>query len=154
MKSINHKVGICGCRQLSNSFTSVEFQAGLLLNQNGSEAGFFSQTSALTRRSFRNMRRDLGYYWLRLIIYIALGVSIGSVFRNVGTSWNAIRVSPRFKLWNPFFVKYFYPNNTLQVTMWGVPGALLRSHGGHSNMHINLLMYITACNLVSETIYR
>lgn len=70
---------------------SLSKTAGLLLDQSGSQAGFFSQTSALTRRSFRNMRRDLGYYWLRLIIYIALGVSIGSVFRNVGTSWNAIR---------------------------------------------------------------
>lgn len=39
------------------------------------------------------MYRDLGYYWLRLIIYIALGVSIGTVFQNVGTSWNSIRVS-------------------------------------------------------------
>lgn len=64
---------------------------GKLLDQNGSQAKFITQTSALTRRSFRNMRRDLGYYWLRFIIYIALGVSIGSVFRNVGTSWNSIR---------------------------------------------------------------
>lgn len=67
-------------------------QGGKLLDQNGSQAKFITQTSALTRRSFRNMRRDLGYYWLRFIIYIALGVSIGSVFRNVGTSWNSIRV--------------------------------------------------------------
>lgn len=68
-------------------------QGGQLLDQSGSLASFWGQTSALTRRSFRNMYRDLGYYWLRLIIYIALGVSIGTVFQNVGTSWNSIRVS-------------------------------------------------------------
>lgn len=68
-------------------------QGGQLLDQSGSLASFWDQTSALTRRSFRNMYRDLGYYWLRLIIYIALGISIGTVFQNVGTSWNSIRVS-------------------------------------------------------------
>ncbi|XP_014515135.2 ABC transporter G family member 11 isoform X2 [Vigna radiata var. radiata] len=37
-----------------------------------SHAGFLNQCFALTKRSFVNMFRDLGYYWLRLVIYIAL----------------------------------------------------------------------------------
>lgn len=82
-------------------------QGGQLLDQSGSLASFWGQTSALTRRSFRNMFRDLGYYWLRLIIYIALGVSIGTVFQNVGTSWNSIRVSRVLYLWTPIPTTWF-----------------------------------------------
>lgn len=82
-------------------------QGGQLLDQSGSLASFWGQTSALTRRSFRNMYRDLGYYWLRLIIYIALGVSIGTVFQNVGTSWNSIRVSRVLYLWTPMPTTWF-----------------------------------------------
>lgn len=82
-------------------------QGGQLLDKSGSLASFWGQTSALTRRSFRNMFRDLGYYWLRLIIYIALGVSIGTVFQNVGTSWNSIRVSRVLYLWTPMPTTWF-----------------------------------------------
>ncbi|KAF9663408.1 hypothetical protein SADUNF_Sadunf17G0046700 [Salix dunnii] len=44
----------------------------------GSQANFISQCLILTRRSFVNMYRDLGYYWLRLAIYIALCSGLGS----------------------------------------------------------------------------
>jgi uncharacterized membrane protein len=37
------------------------------------------------------MYRDLGYYWLRLAIYAALGLCIGTVFFNLGTGSNDIR---------------------------------------------------------------
>ncbi|KAH7315358.1 hypothetical protein KP509_21G046300 [Ceratopteris richardii] len=57
---------------------------------NASSAGFFSQTLALTRRSFVNMRRDMGYYWLRLAIYIMLTLCIGTIYFKVGTSYQAI----------------------------------------------------------------
>jgi polyferredoxin len=45
----------------------------------------------LTMRSFKNMYRDLGYYWLRLAIYTALGLCIGTVFFRLGTSYNDIQ---------------------------------------------------------------
>ena len=39
-----------------------------------------------------NMYRDLGYYWLRLIIYIAIGLGLGLVFFNVGHTYASIQV--------------------------------------------------------------
>ncbi|XP_047177423.1 ABC transporter G family member 1-like [Vigna umbellata] len=54
-------------------------------------AGFLNQCFALTKRSFVNMFRDLGYYWLRLVIYIALGISLATVFHNLGTSYDSIK---------------------------------------------------------------
>ncbi|XP_020222754.1 ABC transporter G family member 11 [Cajanus cajan] len=54
-------------------------------------AGFLNQCLALTERSFLNMYRDLGYYWLRLVIYIALAITLGTVFYNLGTSYDSIK---------------------------------------------------------------
>uniref|UniRef100_A0A0E0LYV1 ABC transporter domain-containing protein n=1 Tax=Oryza punctata TaxID=4537 RepID=A0A0E0LYV1_ORYPU len=47
-------------------------------------AGFVTKTLVLTRRSFVNMYRDIGYYWLRLAIYVAISLSLGTIFYNVG----------------------------------------------------------------------
>ncbi|CAI0392505.1 unnamed protein product [Linum tenue] len=44
----------------------------------------------LTKRSFVNMSRDFGYYWLRLVIYIVVTICIGTIYFNVGTSYNSI----------------------------------------------------------------
>ncbi|CAH9100024.1 unnamed protein product [Cuscuta epithymum] len=56
----------------------------------GSQAGWGKQLVTLTQRSFVNMRRDLGYYWSRIIIYIIVSVSVGTLFFRVGTSYTAI----------------------------------------------------------------
>ncbi|MCO5572772.1 hypothetical protein L7F22_026531 [Adiantum nelumboides] len=53
-------------------------------------ASFIAQTRALTQRSFVNMRRDVGYYWLRLVIYIMLTTCIGSIYFRVGTEYQSI----------------------------------------------------------------
>ncbi|KAL1833594.1 hypothetical protein ACET3Z_003245 [Daucus carota] len=55
------------------------------------QAGFITQCQVLTRRSFINMFRDLGYYWLRFVIYLALCVSIGSVFHDIGHTYGSIQ---------------------------------------------------------------
>ncbi|KAJ6691133.1 ABC TRANSPORTER G FAMILY MEMBER 11 [Salix koriyanagi] len=57
----------------------------------GSQANFISQCLILTRRSFVNMYRDLGYYWLRLAIYIALCSGLGSVFYDIGSDNSSIQ---------------------------------------------------------------
>ncbi|KAL9343228.1 hypothetical protein Peur_063659 [Populus x canadensis] len=62
----------------------------------GSQANFISQCLILTRRSFVNMYRDLGYYWLRLAIYIALCSGLGSVFYDIGSGYSSIQASKRF----------------------------------------------------------
>lgn len=48
------------------------------------------QLSTLTKRSYINMTRDLGYYWLRIIFYIMIGISIGTLFYHIGTDNNSI----------------------------------------------------------------
>ncbi|KAK3185076.1 hypothetical protein Dsin_032362 [Dipteronia sinensis] len=59
---------------------------GGLLEQKRSRARFLTQCQVLTRRSFVNMYRDLGYYWLRLAIYILLSIGLATVFHNLGTT--------------------------------------------------------------------
>lgn len=56
----------------------------------GSRAGWSKQLITLINRSFVNMSRDIGYYWLRIFIYIALSFCVGTVFFNIGTSNRAI----------------------------------------------------------------
>lgn len=50
------------------------------------------QAFTLTTRSFINMSRDFGYYWLRLVIYIVVTICIGTIYLNVGTGYNSILV--------------------------------------------------------------
>ncbi|XP_021863612.2 ABC transporter G family member 1 [Spinacia oleracea] len=54
-------------------------------------ASFFTQCQVLTRRSFVNMCRDWGYYWLRLAIYITLGLGLGTLFYDMGHSYGSIQ---------------------------------------------------------------
>jgi hypothetical protein len=58
----------------------------------GGQAGFLTQSLVLTRRSFVNMYRDMGYYWLRLAIYIALCICDGTIFYDIGHSYGSIQV--------------------------------------------------------------
>lgn len=63
---------------------------GTLLEAGGSQASFFKQCLTLTRRSFVNMSRDIGYYWLRLVIYIVLSLCLGSIFYDLNTKYEGI----------------------------------------------------------------
>ncbi|KAK1317871.1 ABC transporter G family member 15 [Acorus calamus] len=56
----------------------------------GSQATWWKQLSTLTRRSSVNMSRDIGYYWLRIIIYIVVAICVGTIYYDVGTSYTAI----------------------------------------------------------------
>ncbi|KAH9608790.1 hypothetical protein KSS87_019683 [Heliosperma pusillum] len=58
--------------------------------QTGSEASWWKQLSTLTRRSFVNMSRDIGYYWLRVVIYTIVSICVGTIFWDVGTGYTAI----------------------------------------------------------------
>ena len=60
--------------------------------EKGRHASFITQCSVLTRRSFVNMYRDLGYYWLRLAIYIALCLCVGTIYYDIGVSYSSIQV--------------------------------------------------------------
>uniref|UniRef100_A0A2N9GNN0 ABC transporter domain-containing protein n=1 Tax=Fagus sylvatica TaxID=28930 RepID=A0A2N9GNN0_FAGSY len=68
-----------------------EIQEGHAIeSKGGSRAKWWKQLSTLTHRSFVNMSRDVGYYWLRIIVYITLSLCVGSIFYDVGTSYNSI----------------------------------------------------------------
>ncbi|KAL1220905.1 ABC transporter G family member 12 [Cardamine amara subsp. amara] len=56
----------------------------------GSEASWFKQLSTLTKRSFVNMSRDIGYYWSRIVIYIVVSFCVGTIFYDVGHSYTSI----------------------------------------------------------------
>lgn len=56
-------------------------------------AGFLTQSLVLTKRSFVNMFRDLGYYWLRLAIYVGLGYGLASIYHDLGSSYGSIQVN-------------------------------------------------------------
>ncbi|KAK1277460.1 ABC transporter G family member 15 [Acorus gramineus] len=58
--------------------------------EKGSQANWWKQLSTLTRRSSVNMSRDIGYYWLRIIIYIVVAICVGTIYYDVGTSYTAI----------------------------------------------------------------
>lgn len=39
------------------------------------------------------MFRDVGYYWLRLVIYVALAISLATVYYDLGMSYDSIQVT-------------------------------------------------------------
>lgn len=55
-------------------------------------ADFLTQCLILTRRSFLNMYREVGYYWLRVLIYGAMALSLGTMFFDIGSSNESIEV--------------------------------------------------------------
>ncbi|XP_002974167.2 ABC transporter G family member 11 [Selaginella moellendorffii] len=63
---------------------------GVVLQSTGSHASFFMQAATLTLRSFKNMTRDMGYYWLRLAIYVILNIGIGTLYFRIGTDYGSI----------------------------------------------------------------
>jgi len=56
----------------------------------GSQASWWKQLKTLTRRSFVNMCRDVGYYWLRIIIYIIVSICVGTIYFDVGYGYTSI----------------------------------------------------------------
>lgn len=57
-----------------------------------SHANFKTQCLVLTRRSTVNMFRDPGYYWMRFVVYVAIALSLGSIYYNVGSNYRSIEV--------------------------------------------------------------
>ncbi|BBH04522.1 ABC-2 type transporter family protein [Prunus dulcis] len=58
--------------------------------KSGSQASWWKQLSTLLRRSSLNMSRDVGYYWLRIIIYILVSICVGTIYFEVGNGYTAI----------------------------------------------------------------
>ncbi|KAK1268614.1 ABC transporter G family member 11 [Acorus gramineus] len=83
--------------QSSDTFQEVKHKVAEMCKnegaivEKGSQASSFTQSLILTKRSFINMYRDLGYYWLRFAIYIALCLCVGTIYYNVGDSYGSIQ---------------------------------------------------------------
>ncbi|PKA55374.1 ABC transporter G family member 15 [Apostasia shenzhenica] len=85
--------GTCGVCLSVVQFVDLfqERHDGNILELNkGSLAGWWKQLKTLTHRSFINMSRDIGYYWLRIAIYMVVSLCVGSIYFNVGTGYTAI----------------------------------------------------------------
>ncbi|XP_015875735.2 ABC transporter G family member 12 [Ziziphus jujuba] len=59
-------------------------------SKGGSQANWLKQLSTLIRRSSVNMSRDVGYYWLRIMIYIVVSICVGTIYFDVGNTYTAI----------------------------------------------------------------
>ncbi|CAM6086301.1 unnamed protein product [Calypogeia fissa] len=70
--------------------TELDLMGEEMSKGKGSQSSFLMQLYILTRRSFVNMRRDWSYYWVRLIMYIALAIFIGWVYHNEGLDYQSI----------------------------------------------------------------
>ncbi|XP_043713702.1 ABC transporter G family member 1-like [Telopea speciosissima] len=87
------------CQQVTNQVAVLSKKEGEALEKKGCQASFLTQCLVLTRRSFVNMNRDLGYYWLRFAIYIVLCICLGTIFYNVGSSSGSLdSLQPRFSV--------------------------------------------------------
>ncbi|KAG4999513.1 hypothetical protein JHK87_020585 [Glycine soja] len=105
-------------RILVNSYKSSEMnqevqkQVAVLTEKNTSStnkrrhAGFLNQCFALTKRSCVNMYRDLGYYWFRLAIYIALAISLATIFCDLGSSYRSIQERGSFLMFVSSFMTF------------------------------------------------
>ncbi|KAI3850883.1 hypothetical protein MKX03_035938 [Papaver bracteatum] len=81
----------------SQLFIQVKHRVSEISNKEGrvlekrSQANFFMQSFVLTRKSFVNMYRDLGYYWLRLGVYVSVSVCLGTIFYDIGHDFGSIQ---------------------------------------------------------------
>lgn len=79
------------CSLTQEKIEEISKFKGSVVQHGGSEASFLRQAITLTQRSFVNMSRDFGYYWLRLVVYIVVTISIGTIYFDVGTGFNSIQ---------------------------------------------------------------
>ncbi|XXG78587.1 hypothetical protein AAC387_Pa08g2505 [Persea americana] len=78
-------------QKVSQRVDEINKTVGGALERKGSRAGFLTQSLVLTRRSFLNMSRDIGYYWLRLAIFISLSLCIGTIYHDIGNNYRSIQ---------------------------------------------------------------
>nr|GEX16138.1 ABC transporter G family member 11-like [Tanacetum cinerariifolium] len=77
--------------QVQGEIAAICQQKGDLVEKKGSlQASFITQCLVLAERSSKNMYRDVGYYWLRLFIYIALGIAVGTIFYDLGSGFSSL----------------------------------------------------------------
>ncbi|XP_058096884.1 ABC transporter G family member 1-like [Magnolia sinica] len=101
------------CKQVSQRVTQIHKMEGGALQKKGSQASFLMQSLVLTRRSFVNKKRDLGYYWLRLVIYIAMCICLGAIYYDIGDDVGSIQARGSMLLFVAAFMTF--------ITIGGFP---------------------------------
>ncbi|KAF8780668.1 hypothetical protein HU200_001271 [Digitaria exilis] len=77
---------------LTTNMRAMGAQNDVLPVINESQAGFTTKLLVLMNRSRINMHRDIGYYWLRFVVFTIMFFCVGTVFYNVGdTSLGSIQ---------------------------------------------------------------
>ncbi|PHT98615.1 ABC transporter G family member 11 [Capsicum chinense] len=96
----------------SDKYKDVQSRVAQICKQEGevlekrSHASFTTQSLVLTRRSFVNMSRDLGYYWLRLAVYIVIAVGLGTIYYDVGFSFASIQARGSMLMFVASFITF------------------------------------------------
>nr|QND76046.1 ABCG1 [Petunia x hybrida] len=96
----------------SDKYNAVQSQVAEICQQEGemldkrSHASFITQSLVLTRRSFINMSRDLGYYWLRLAVYVVIAVGLGSLYYDVGFSAASVQARGSMLMFVASFITF------------------------------------------------
>ncbi|KAL5174917.1 ABC transporter G family member 11 [Glycine soja] len=144
------------CHQVQNEIAQIKKRDSDAMDKK-CHADFSTQCLILTRRSFLNMYREVGYYWLRLLIYGALALSLGTLFFDIGSSSESIQVFERERLNGHYGVTAFTIGNTLSsvpflLLMSLIPGALVYYlvglHQGHEHFVYFIFMLFTSLFLV------
>ncbi|XP_071932912.1 ABC transporter G family member 1-like [Coffea arabica] len=112
------------------------------MEKKGSPASFFIHCLVLIERSFLNMYRDVGYYWLRLGINIALGFGLGTVFHNVGNSYSSINARGSMLM--------FVASLLTIMAIGGFPSVVEDIKG--SDRFLYFIMVLIACLMLVETL--
>ncbi|EMS51673.1 ABC transporter G family member 15 [Triticum urartu] len=95
---------------------NIDFEGDYVVQQR--QATVLTKLVVLTKRSMINMHRDIGYYWLRFGIYMALFLTIGTIFFNVGHNYSSIQVFEKERRSGHYGVTEFVIANTLSSTVY------------------------------------
>ncbi|KAH9328181.1 hypothetical protein KI387_000289, partial [Taxus chinensis] len=130
-----------------NKVNEISKREGAILERKGTHTTFLMQSYVLTKRSFVNMYRDLGYYWLRIAVYIALCVCVGTTYFNVGQDYGAIQARGAMLIFVASFLTF--------MTIGGFPSFVedMRVFGRERlNGHYGVMAYVIA-NTISSIPY-
>ncbi|URE01418.1 ABC-2 type transporter [Musa troglodytarum] len=93
-------------QQVAQQIAEIRDMKGGDVVKKRNQASFMTQSLVLTGRSFVNMYRDLGYYWLRFAIYIALCLCVGTIYHDVGHSFGSIQARGSMLMFTAAFLTF------------------------------------------------
>ncbi|XP_016446873.2 LOW QUALITY PROTEIN: ABC transporter G family member 1 [Nicotiana tabacum] len=96
----------------SDKYRAVQSQVAEICKEEGeilekrSHSSFTTQSLVLTRRSFVNMSYDLGYYWLRLAVYVVIAIGLGTIYYDVGFSTASVQARGTMLMFVASFITF------------------------------------------------